>query len=310
MRSKESTMNYIKKNIMYFFLLVSVYAQGQQQVMFSQYMFNGLAINPAYAGSQESMSLTALMREQWAGLEGAPSTQTFSAHTPFEKKNIGVGLLFLHDKIGITDQTGVYGSYAYKIKTGKEGVLSLGLQAGFTHYAARYSEISTTDITFASGDVTEFHPNFGFGAYYSTRRFYAGFSIPQLLQTRIDKNNDNSESKIVRHYFIHSGYVFDLGKDFKVKPNVLIKSVEGAPVEIDLNANFYYKDLVGLGASWRSMDAIVMIVQVQITNKLLLGYSYDFGMTDIRRVSSGSHELSLNYRFSFTKSKIVTPRYF
>jgi len=303
-------MNYIKKNLICLFLLIGGYAQAQQQVMFSQYMFNGLAINPAYAGSQESISLTALMREQWAGLEGAPSTQTFSAHMPFEKKNIGVGLLVLHDQIGITDQTGVYGSYAYKIKTGTEGVLSLGLQAGFTHYSAKYSEISTTDITFASGDIAEFHPNFGFGVYYSTPRFYAGFSIPQLVHTRMDKSNDNSESTIVRHYFIHSGYVFDLSRDFKIKPNILIKSVEGAPVEMDLNANVFYRDVVGLGASWRSMDAIAMILQVQITNKLLFGYSYDFGMTDIRRVSSGSHELSLNYRFSIANYKIITPRYF
>lgn len=306
---KVSFMRYIKTIVFVSLLFTGSLASAQQQVMFSQYMFNSLAINPAYAGSQESLSMTALMREQWVGLDGAPSTQTFSAHTPFEKKRIGVGLMVIHDKIGITNQTGAYGSYAYKIPTEK-GELSLGLQAGFTHYRAEYSEISLTDPTFQTGDISEFHPNFGFGVYYSTERFYAGFSAPQLVQSRMDRNNDFSESIIKRHYFIHSGYVFDLNPDLKLKPSALIKIVEGAPVQIDLNANFYYKNLVGLGASWRSMDAIVMLLQVQITEQLQFGYAYDFGTTDIRRVSSGSHEFYLNYRLSLSKSKIITPRYF
>lgn len=302
-------MRNIQKILIAVLLAAGGYANAQQQVMFSQYMFNALAINPAYAGSQESLSMTALMREQWVGLEGAPSTQTFSAHTPFEKKRIGVGMLFMHDKIGVTHQTGFYGSYAYKIPM-ETGELSLGLQAGFTQYVARFSEVSLTDPTFQTGDISEFHPNFGVGVYYSTQRFYAGISAPQLVQSKLDKDNGYSDSRIRRHYFMHSGYVFDLNQDLKLKPNVLIKMVEGAPVEIDLNANFYYKNLIGLGASWRSMDAIVMLLQIQITDKLQFGYAYDFGTTDIRRVSSGSHEFYLNYRLSLSKSKIITPRYF
>ena len=304
----------MKKNNLYrilFVILASISFEinAQQQVMFSQYMFNNLAINPAYAGSQESLSMTALMRYQWVGLEGAPNTQTFSAHTPFEKKRIGVGLLILHDKIGVTDQTGVYGSYAYKIPF-SQGELSLGLQAGFTHYNARFSEVSTSDPTFQSGDINEIHPNFGVGVFYSTDRFYAGISAPQLVQSKFDKNNQSSNSKIVRHYFIQGGYVFDLSQNLKLKPNALIKMVEGAPVEFDLNANLYFQEFVGLGLSWRSMDAIVMIFQLQITDKLQFGYSYDFGTTAIRQVSLGSHEFYLNYRLSFSKSKIITPRYF
>jgi len=290
-------------------LFINTVVKAQQQVMFSQYMFNGLAINPAYAGSQESLSMTALMREQWVGIDGAPSTQTLSAHTPFEKKRIGVGLLILHDKIGVTDQTGVYGSYAYKLPMAV-GQLSLGLQAGFTHYRARYSEVSLSDPTFQSGDISEIHPNFGFGAYYSTDKFYAGISVPQLVQSKIDKNNSVTEAKISRHYFIHAGYVFDLSRSLKLKPNLLVKMVEGAPIEFDLNATAYFQELIGLGVSWRSMDAIVMLLQVQITNKLQFGYAYDFGTTAIRQVSSGSHEIYLNYRLSFSKAKIITPRFF
>lgn len=302
-------MKNIYKIILVGLLLVGGTLRAQQQVMFSQYMFNNLAINPAYAGSQESLSMTALMRYQWVGLEGAPNTQTFSAHTPFEKKRIGVGLVVLHDNIGVTDQTGVYGSYAYKIPFSK-GTLSLGLQAGFTHYNARFSEVSSTDPTFQSGDISEIHPNFGVGVFYSTDKFYVGASAPQLVQSKFDKQNQDSYAKIVRHYFIQSGYVFDLSQHVKLKPNVLIKMVEGAPLEIDLNANLFLHDLVGVGVSWRSMDAIVLLLQLQITEKLQFGYSYDFGTTAIRQVSSGSHEFYLNYRLSFSKSKIITPRYF
>lgn len=308
-RKNSVKMKNLIRNIIAIIMLLGGTAQAQQQVMFSQYMFNTLAINPAYAGSQESLSMTALMRNQWVGLEGAPNTQTFSAHTPFEKKRIGVGLLFMHDNIGVTDQTGVYGSYAYKIPF-SSGTLSLGLQAGFTHFNARYSEVSTSDPTFASGDIKEVHPNFGVGAFYATDRFYAGISAPQLVQSKFDKNNDASMAKIVRHYFMQSGYVFDLSQDLKLKPNVLVKMVGGAPVEFDVNANMYFRDLIGLGFSWRSMDAIVMLFQLQITDKLQFGYAYDFGTTAIRQVSSGSHEFYLNYRLTWSKSKIITPRYF
>ena len=302
-------MKYIFRIIFTIGVLNVGIAKAQQQAMFSQYMFNGLAINPAYAGSQESLSMTALMREQWVGLEGAPSTQTFSAHTPFEKKRIGVGLMVLHDKIGVTDQTGVYGSYAYKIPV-HNGELSLGLQAGFTHYNARFSEVSLTDPTFQGGDISEIHPNFGAGVYYSRDRFYAGISAPQLVQSKFDKNNHDSKAKIIRHYFIQTGYVFDLSQNLKLKPNLLVKMVEGAPLEFDLNANLFMHDLVGLGVSWRSLDAIVMLFQIQITEKLQFGYAYDFGTTDLRRAHSGSHEFYLNYRLSISASKIITPRYF
>lgn len=245
---------------------------AQQHAMFSQYMYNGLAINPAYAGSQESLSMTALMRQQWVGMEGAPSTQTISGHLPFEKKRIGVGFMVLHDQIAVTDQTGVYGSYAYKIPMPK-GQLALGIQGGFTHYRSIFSEISLIDQTFATADVSEFHPNFGFGAYYSTDNFYAGFSIPQFVQSKMDGANKDVNGIIRRHYLIHAGYVFDLNQDFKLKPNVLIKMVDGASVEFDLNANLYYRNLVGLGISWRTMDALVALLHVQLTNKLQFGYA-------------------------------------
>lgn len=302
-------MKYIPILTLIALFIIGGVANAQQQAMFSQYMYNGIAINPAYAGSQESASMTALMRQQWVGMDGAPSTQTISGHMPFEKKRIGVGLMVMHDKIGVSNQTGVYGSYAYKIPMQK-GQLALGIQGGFTYYRSAFSEVSLTDLTFAAADISEIYPNFGFGVYYSTNRFYAGISIPQLIQFKLDRTNEDLVGIIRRHYFIHSGYVFDLNQDFKLKPNVLIKFVEGASVEFDLNANVYYKNLVGLGISWRTMDALVALLHVQVTDKLQFGYAYDITTTSVRKVSYGSHELFLNYRISLSNSKFITPRYF
>ena len=192
----------------------------------------------------------------------------------------------------------------------RKGQLALGIQGGFTFYSSMFSEVSLTDQTFATADMSEFHPNFGFGAYYTTERFYAGFSVPQLVQAKLDRENPDINGLIIRHYFIQSGYVFDLNQDFKLKPNVLIKMVNGASVEFDLNANLYYKNLVGLGVSWRTMDAVVALFHVQLTDRLQLGYAYDLATTAVRKVSYGSHEIFLNYRFSVSKLKIITPRYF
>lgn len=286
-------------------------AYGQQQVMFTQYMFNGLAINPAYAGSHESISMSLLAREQWTGLDGAPSTQTFAVHTPFVNQRIGLGLLVLHDKIGVTEQTGTYASYSYKIPFENGSNLAFGVQAGLTSFNAKFSEVSSTDPTFSNGDIKELHPAFGFGMYYSNKRMYAGLSIPQLNQRVIDGELADSDSKLVRHYFGTFGYLFTLNQSLKLKPSVLLKVVKGAPAEMDFNANLIINDVLWLGLSYRSFDSFDALFQVQVTNKLQIGYSYDLATSsEIRRINSGSHEFMLHYLFSFDKKKIVTPRYF
>jgi type IX secretion system PorP/SprF family membrane protein len=305
-------MKKIIKNLIILFTIVqSMNAFAQQQVMFTQYMFNGLAINPAYAGSQETLSATGLMREQWTGLDGAPSTQTLSVHSPVKDQKMGLGFMLLHDKIGVTSQTGAYFSYAYKIAFLNGGKLSMGLQGGFTNYNSKFSKVSVTDPTFSGGDISEWLPNAGAGLFYSTERFYAGASVPQLIQTTFDHTNKDSDSKLMRHYFISAGYVLDLNESLKLKPNVLAKYVKGAPLEIDLNANLLIKELVWVGFSWRSFDSIDAILQLQVNQRLQIGYAYDFATTsDIRKVNSGSHELMINYRLPVFRDRIVTPRYF
>ncbi|ADR21229.1 membrane protein [Marivirga tractuosa] len=300
----------VSKLILFLMLNIS-FAYAQQQVMYTQYMFNGLAINPAYAGSHETLSLTALAREQWIGIDGAPSTQTFSAHAPIKSKRIGVGLLFLNDEVGVTSQTGAYGSYSYKINFNDNSTLSMGISGGFTYFDAAFSEVSSVDPSFQSGDIKEFQPNVGLGLYYYTDRFFAGISTPQVLETTFDKNNEDSDSKLLRHYFASVGYVMDINHFLKLKPHLLVKYVEGAPVEFDVNASVLFQEVVWLGVSWRSFDSIDAILQLQVSNKIQIGYAYDFyTTTDLSRVNVGSHELMLNYRFDFSKNKVVTPRYF
>jgi type IX secretion system PorP/SprF family membrane protein len=292
------------------FLLASGRGIAQQQVMFTQYMFNGLALNPAYAGSHETVSVTALARKQWTGLEGAPSTQTFSIHSPIRSQRMSLGFLFLHDNIGVTDQTGVFGSYAYRIPINAKGKLAFGLQGGYSYYNSQFTKVSPTDPTFAY-DVRLVHPSIGFGLYYNTDRFFLGVSVPQLNQTSPNISTPDSDSHLVRHYFATAGYVFDLTHALKLKPNILLKAVDGAPVEFDLNANLLIKEVIWVGLSWRSFDSLDGILQLQVNDQLQVSYSYDFATTtDLSRVNGGSHELMLNYRFSFIKTKIITPRYF
>ncbi len=285
---------------------------AQQQVMFTQYMFNGLAINPAYAGSHDNITATFLAREQWVGLEGAPSSQTFSIHSPFNASgSANIGALLIHDKIGVTDQTTAYLAFAYRIRFSGSARLAFGLQGGLSNYNSKFSRISNTDPVFANGDVNVNRPNFGAGLYFNTDRLFAGISVPQLVRSKLDVNNSDSDSRLERHYFGYAGYVFDISRDLKFKPNILFKYVGNAPLEFDLNANFLIKDIIWAGLSYRSFDSFDALIQVQATKQLQFGYSYDFATTtDLRRVNAGSHELMIQYTFVFGKKKIISPRYF
>lgn len=302
-----------KQIILVTLMIVAAWAAtAQQQPMYTQYMFNGLALNPAYAGSHESLSLTALSRFQWVGVDGAPTTHTFSAHSPIPGRQIAVGLLFSNDQIGVTSQNSLFASYAYRIDLGNS-VLSLGLQAGLRNADINFSELSVNDPNLESA-FSSFKPNFGIGAYWYSQRFYAGLSVPTALKNKWGANQDVlAEANVytdIQHYFATAGMLLDFSPTLKLKPSILIKSVAGAPMEIDLNANLILDDKVWVGLSYRSFDAISLLFDLQISPQLRFGYSYDYAVTGLREVTSGSHELMLNYRFVFSKTKIVTPRYF
>ncbi len=287
---------------------------GQQQVLFTQYMFNGLALNPAYAGSDSTLNLTVLAREQWMGFEGAPSNQMFSAHTPLGPfKEMGLGLLMEREKIAVTELLNFYASYAYKILLGP-GSLAFGLQAGLTHQSQQLTGLAlppgVTDPSFDE-NVTTLLPNFGAGVYYRTSRFYAGFSVPFLLENSFDESDIILAARQLRHYFLTAGYLFDLSPSLKFKPQILVKSVTGAPVNIDLNANFLIREKVWAGLSLRNMNSLNALMEIQLNRRFKIGMAYDLVTSDLGQVNSGSGEFMLNYRvFSGVPERVISPRYF
>lgn len=293
-------------------MLIAVMAEtvrAQQQVMFTQYMFNGLAVNPAYAGHAGALSATALTRHQWVGVDGAPNTQTLSVHTPITKNKIAVGALVYRDQIGLTTETGLIGSYAYRINFGK-GNLSMGMQFGFSDYRNNQANASQGSVltpdNYANAQATK--PNIGAGFFYSTERFYVGVSSPFLLNNKIETADDPVEQ--IRHLYAMSGFVVDLNRHLKLKPSVLLKAVQGAPLEMDFSAMLLIEDKVWVGLAYRSFDSIDFLMELQLSSKFRLGYAYDYSVTDLNSVNSGSHELMLNYILSFSKSRVITPRYF
>jgi type IX secretion system PorP/SprF family membrane protein len=284
-----------------FLLLYIAYnnvAIAQQNPVFSQYMFNGLAINPAYAGNQDQFSATALYRKQWDNFQGAPSTQTLSAHSSVKNKNIGVGLLAARDQIGIHNDTRVYLSYAYKIKM-RVGTLAMGVQGGFNNLYSDYTQLnlkSEKDVLM-TGTSNSFNPNFGTGLFYSTQTAYAGFSIPYIVNGKLKRASDVIEQgKQARYYFLTAGKVFTLNHNLKFKPSTLLRIQEGNATNVDINASLILDDIITVGVSYRSNDAVVGMFEMELTDKLRFGYAYDYTTSDIGQYANGSHEFMVNFR--------------
>jgi type IX secretion system PorP/SprF family membrane protein len=280
-------------------------------------MFNGLVINPAYAGSQETFTASAIFRKQWVGINDAPQTQTFSAHSPLDKlryrkrpgSKVSLGLTLFNDRIAITNQTGLFVVYAYRLKLANNANLSMGIQAGLSQFRVKYSELSLNDPSFLTGDISEWAPDFGGGLYYHTQRFYAGLSVPHLLH----KYHDQRKSSLttVPQYFMTMGYVFDVSESIKIKPSYLIKRIRGNPLQLDVNCNVFLSRILEVGLSWRSFESISSMIQLQLNSRFSIGYAYDLPAgSELSRMSTGSHEMMLSYRTPQKKVRTVNPRYF
>lgn len=291
---------------------------AQQDALYTQYMFNTLAINPAYAGSRNVLSATALSRTQWVGIEGAPRTQTLTFDAAMPNKKVGLGIQVFNDVLGITKTTGSYLSYAYRLKMGK-GTLALGVQGGVANFRADFSSVilnsgSPIDPSFSS-NINKLLPNYGFGIYYNTDKFYLGVATPHLLDNRFTDENsvlvtNGLIAKQYLHLFVTSGVVLDLGQDFKFKPSFLFKGVMGAPLQLDINANLWIKDRVSIGAQYRTRDAFSGLFEVQVSDQLRVGYAYDHTVSKLAKYNSGSHEIMVRYEFGYSRSRVVAPRYF
>jgi type IX secretion system PorP/SprF family membrane protein len=296
-------------------LMVSRGAYSQQNPLFTQYMFNGLVINPAYTGSHESMTATAAARSQWKGLRGAPETQVASIHSPLKLSRSAAGAVFVHDQVSVINQYMVYGTYAYRIPVSKNGKLAVGGQAGITYYQANFSDLNIItpnnqqDPIFLQNE-SRILPNLGIGAYYYSKKSYIGLSLPTLINNRWNDQDGYTQARQKRHYFLSAGHVFTLNRSLKLKPNVLLKWVEGGAFQYDLNANMLIQERLWVGVSYRMKDSVDGLLELNISNHLSLGYSYGYPISSLASVQTGTHEVVLNYRISRNKHIVFSPRYF
>jgi len=273
-------------------------ANGQQKAMFTQYMFNGLVVNPAYSAIDQSLNVTALARQQWVGFKGAPNTQTLSIHSPIKSSNTSAGFILMRDQIGeVISENGAFATVAHRVQLKEGTYLALGVNGGIGKYVGEYSltgsSSASSDPVFA--DQSNLRGNFGMGLMLFSEKFYAGISSPFFYYRDLG-GEAPSETAYKPHYILQGGYLATLGPDVKFKPNVLVKYVSGSPVQIDVNANFLFKETIWLGGSVRSMDSFDIIAELQLTPNIQLGYSYDFTTSKLARVEKGSHEIVLNFR--------------
>jgi type IX secretion system PorP/SprF family membrane protein len=305
-------------------LTVSFSTNAQQEPMLTQYMFNGLYLNPAYAGSHDYWSSTFAYRNQWTGanFEGAPQTAIAAVDGPISEKNMGLGAIVLHDEIGVTTQNSLMISYAYQLKLNQQAKLAFGLNAGFAHFSSDlesvslYSdepEINASDEVF-EGRRKAFLPRFGLGAYYFSDKYYVGISVPSSLiayQEGYNFSMDISKASFLeRHYLLTGGIILPVSENVKLKPSILLKYVQDAPLQADLNFSAIFKDQFWIGSSFRTFDAVSIIAQYQTNVYFRIGYSYDITFSDLRGYQNGSHEIMLGIDFGKDLVKVKTPRYF
>lgn len=295
----------------YISLLLSLpfWGMSQQDYLNSQYMFSLFNINPAYTGSKDVLAASLSHRSQWVGFDGAPSTQVLSLHAPITKLKIGVGAQIYHDVIGPREISGINTSYAYHIKLGK-GKLGFGLRAGLINYSYNWSDLNyreTTDLVIGQGKTNGMKLNFDFGAYFKDRLQFAGIEIAHLSDP--DISSSTVQMDYVPHLSAFYGRAFEINKKFVLKPSVLFRASQGSYIT-DINFSALINKKVWAGVSYRTSGFIIFMVDYFITQKLRLGYSYDYGINGLSTYQSGSHEIFLGFDFQIFKTEMLSPRYF
>lgn len=290
----------------------SVRLDAQQLPLYSQYMFNTLEINPAYAGFKESMQFTTIFRKQFNGIKDAPQTALISFDMPIGTTQLGVGLKLVDDKISVSRTTGAQGSLSYHID-GDNSRVSFGLQVGALNYKANMIDLNVThagDPIFAQ-DVNTLVANFGTGIFYNTDKFYAGVSVPNIVRTHLRETNIALASYDVKqspHFYLNAGMLIDLNDNFILKPSFLVRGVKGIPINYDINANVFFRDLFSMGVSYRSHSAVVGLMDVRVIPELRLGYAYDYNVGRLNAFAKGTHEIVLRYHIPIDRD-ILMPSY-
>ncbi|PHS01325.1 MAG: hypothetical protein COA80_02360 [Leeuwenhoekiella sp.] len=319
-KNKLVMMKRIVKSLMCgFVVLLSFNSQAQQDPQYTQYMYNPLVINPAYAGNRGVTSILMLHRSQWVGLDGAPRTQNLTVHSPIGLGKVGLGFSLVNDALGPARETYFNADFSYTIETGMEGKLSFGLKGSLNLLDVDFARTNP----FNAGDPflinidNKLSPNVGVGIFYHNEKFYGGLSAPQLLQTNhFDRSGTQTAETFVAeeriHYYGLAGYVFDLSSDVKFKPSTLVKMVAGAPLAVDVNANFLFYDKLTLGASYRWSAALSGLVGFQISDGLLVGFAYDRESTELGNATynDGTYEVFLRFELFKEYDRMLTPRFF
>ncbi|MBS7253611.1 PorP/SprF family type IX secretion system membrane protein [Flavobacterium branchiicola] len=306
-------MNIKNIRLLIVILLTCNFMNAQQDSQYTQYMYNPSLINPAYAGSRDVMSIFGLYRAQWIGLEGAPKTGAVSMHTPIENSNLGMGVSIFNDRIGPSDETNLSADLSYTIDVSYRYKLAFGVKGSINLLNVDYTKLDMfdpSDPRFQNNVENKFAPNVGTGIYLYSDKTYFGLSAPTLLQT---KNYDRSTTYVNTqniHYYLMAGHVFDLDYNLKFKPSTLVKMTEGAPLQVDLSANFLFNEKFTAGVAYRWSAALSGMVGFQATDGLFIGYAYDAETTKLANYNSGSHEIFLRFELFKKFDKIVTPRFF
>ena len=309
----------MKKRILLFIVtLVGASSYAQQDSQFTNYMYNTVNINPAYAGSRGALSIFGLHRNQWVGLDGAPKTNTFSLNTPIDDTRFGLGVSIVNDRIGPSDENSISADVSYTIPTSEHYKLSFGVKG-----TANLLNVDFTKLNiYNPGDAlaqynvdNKFSPNVGAGVYFHSDKTYFGLSVPNFLETKhFDKDaagfSANSVASEKMHYYFIAGHVFDLSYNVKLKPALLTKVVQGAPLQIDLSANFLFNDKFTLGAAYRWDAAASLLAGFQVSDSWFIGYGYDLEVTKLANYNSGSHEIFLRYELFKNYNRVVSPRFF
>lgn len=285
---------------------------SQSDPMYTQYYFNMQTINPAYAGSWQSMGFTALTRLQWLGIKGHPSTQTFSFQAPINEENMGIGMNIVNDKIGLEKRLFVNLDYSYRLIIQENTFLRFGIKGGFTNYSNPlpfYKTYDPNDPNYMLEVKNKFMPNVGVGAFLSSDIIYFGISVPKLIESKFSNtSNENYTVTDYRQIYASGGWVYEVSSNVKFKPAFLTKIAKGSPLQYDLSANFLLNEKFWLGAMYRSGDAVGVIAQWIIKDQFRIGYAMDFTTTGIRKYQKGVHEIMVSYEIK--KNKLISPRYF
>ena len=307
-------MNKIVQNLLILSLLISsITLYGQQDPQFTQYMFNTMSVNPAYVGSKGHGVINLLGRAQWVGVDGAPQTQTLSYDTPIGYSGVGLGVNLVNDVIGPSRETYLDANVSYTVRTTDEGNLAFGMKLG-----GRFFNIDWTKGVYRDKDdlqlaapINRFLPTIGAGVYYYTNNWYVGLAVPNILRTEHydDVSGGGSVAVERMHYFFIAGYVFDLSESIKFKPALLTKIVSGAPLSLDVSANFLFNEKFRVGVAWRWDDSISALLGFQVSRSLQIGYAYDLTTSNYSNYNSGTHEILLRYEL-FRPQTVKSPRFF